>query len=75
MDIKVIIKIDELINRGATGSPYNLACKLNMSDRTVYSYIKFMKEELNAPITFSRALNTYQYKNVGGFQFKWMNKN
>jgi hypothetical protein len=74
LNIKVIIQIDALIQRGATGSPSELSGKLNLTERTVYNYIKFMKEELNAPILFSRGMNSYKYIEIGGFGFKWCNE-
>jgi transcriptional antiterminator len=75
MNINIIIKIDELIKRETTSSPAVMANKLNLSERTVFNYIKFMKHELNAPIAFSRTLNSYRYKELGGFRFKWNDKN
>jgi transcriptional antiterminator len=72
MDIRIIIKIDDLIVREASASPEIIAQKLNISERTVYNYIKFMKDDLEAPIVFSRINNTYKYNKPGRFQFKWM---
>jgi hypothetical protein len=74
LNINIVIQIDALIQRGATGSPAQLAKKMNLTERTVYNYIKFMKEELNAPILFSRGMNSYKYMETGGFGFKWNNE-
>lgn len=71
MDIRTIIKIDELIKRGATGSPSHLAGRLNLSERAAYKYLKFMKEEMNAPIEYSKMKSTYKYTENGEFNFKW----
>lgn len=71
MDIRTIIKINELIVRRATGNPKQLGLKLNLSERAVYNYLKFMKEELNAPIVYSKARGSYQYEEFGGFMFRW----
>ena len=73
MDIRTIIKIDNLINRKATGSPVELAVRLDMSERAVYKYLKFMREELNAPIEFSKYMGSYKYAIAGTFIFKWQN--
>ena len=73
MDIKIIIKIDDLIKRGATGSPSRLGELLGLSERTTYNYLKFMKEELQAPIKFSKQRGAYAYIQQGGFNFKWEN--
>jgi predicted DNA-binding transcriptional regulator YafY len=52
--------IDLLISRSATGTPKNLAQKLNISEITVYRYIREMKE-LGAPIKYCRSCNSYKY--------------
>ena len=71
VDIRTIIKIDKLIQRGATGSPSELASRLDLSERAIYKYLKFMKEELRAPIEFSKIKGTYNYVLNGAFNFKW----
>tara|TARA_R110001592_G_scaffold315008_2_gene590825 strand:+ start:6918 stop:7136 length:219 start_codon:yes stop_codon:yes gene_type:complete len=71
VDIRTIIKIDDLISRKATGSPAQLASRLNLSERAVYKYLKFMKEELQAPIAFSKSKGAYSYTNSGEFNFIW----
>ena len=53
MDIRVIKKLHELIKNERTGPPKELCIKLGISERTVYNYISFMRNELNAPIKFS----------------------
>jgi len=70
VDIRTIIKIDDLIKRGATGSPSHLAGRLDLSERATYKYLKFMKEELNAPIEFSKFHGSYRYVSHGEFNFK-----
>jgi len=71
VDIRTIIKIDELIKRESTGSPQGLSNKLGLSERAVYKYLKFMKEDLKAPIEFSKNRISYIYTNSGEFNFKW----
>ncbi|MCB9363034.1 MAG: HTH domain-containing protein [Flavobacteriales bacterium] len=71
MDIRTIIKIDDLIKREATGSPAQLANRLNLSERATYKYLKFMKEELKAPIAFNKSKGAYNYTNSGKFNFIW----
>ena len=71
VNIRTIIKINELIKRGATGSPAQLAGRLDLSERATYKYLKFMKEELNAPIEFSKFNGSYKYGANGGFGFEW----
>lgn len=65
------MKIDQLIKRKNTGSPFELGQKLQLSERAVYKYLKFMKEELDAPISYSKMNNTYNYFENGEFKFKY----
>ena len=65
------MRIDGLIRGEATGSPSNLGARLGMSERAAYKYLKFMKEELNAPIEFSKYKGSYRYASTGEFNFKW----
>ena len=46
----------------STGSPKKLALKLNVSERTIYNYINYMRQELKAPIIYNRIKGTYQYE-------------
>ena len=61
MNIIIIKKIHARILSESSGTPKELALKLNVSERTIYSYIYFMKRELNAPIIYSRLKGTYLY--------------
>lgn len=61
MDIRIIEKIHTKILTESTGIPKVLALKLNVSERTIYNYIHFMRKELKAPIIYNRTKGTYQY--------------
>jgi predicted DNA-binding transcriptional regulator YafY len=61
-----LIRMDHLILYKSTGRPADLASKLEISERSVYEYIRFMKG-LGAPICFSRNRGTYYYKDSGNF--------
>lgn len=61
MDIRIIIKLHELLKAERTGNPKELSYKLGISERTVYNYISFMKTELNAPIIFKIQSRSYCY--------------
>jgi len=62
MDIRIIKKLHEYIITERTGSPKELAYKLGVSERTVYSYISYMKTEMNAPIQFDNQKVNYFYE-------------
>lgn len=69
MDIRIIIELDNLIEKEITGSPKQLASRLSISERTVYNYISFMKKVLNAPIVYDYHRMSYVYNNDGEFKF------
>jgi transcriptional antiterminator len=69
LDIRIIIELDNLIEKEITGSPKQLASRLSISERTVYNYISFMKKVLNAPIVYDYHRMSYVYNNDGEFKF------
>lgn len=74
MDIKKIIKINDLIASGRSGTPRNLADKLGVSERMLYLIIRYMKAELGAPIQYDRNKMRYYYRETGVLIFKWQSK-
>ena len=62
MDIRVFIRLHELINNKQTGNLKELAQKLEISERSVNYYIAFMRNELKAPVVYDRKLETYLYE-------------
>jgi len=62
MDVRIIKKLHDYIITERTGSPKELANKLGISERTVYSYISFMKVEMKAPIVFDNQKRNYLYE-------------
>ena len=61
MDIRIIIRLNDFIQLEQTGTPKDLGFKLGISTRTLYEYIAFMKQELNAPIVYRRQKQSYKY--------------
>lgn len=61
LDIRIIIKLHELIRAERTGTPNELSEKLGLSVRTVFNYLSFMKSELEAPISFNSHTRNYYY--------------
>ena len=57
-------RIDHLIATMATGTPAQLAEKLDMSESTLYEFLKVLKE-FDAPIEFDNQRNTYYYTTKG----------
>ncbi|MBX9783112.1 MAG: HTH domain-containing protein [Chitinophagaceae bacterium] len=67
-------RIDYLIARRATGTPQELADKLEISESTLYEYISVMKD-LGAPIKYDKFKNTYYYEVSGRFKIKFFEEN
>lgn len=62
MDIRIFIRLHELIKNKQTGNLKQLAQKLALSERSVNYYIAFMRNELKAPIIYDRKLGSYLYE-------------
>ncbi|MDR6566636.1 HTH domain-containing protein [Chitinophaga ginsengisegetis] len=62
--------IDYLIRIKGTGKPAQLAKRLRISERTLYEFLKMMKE-LGAPIEYDRYKESYFYSEKGGFNVRF----
>jgi predicted DNA-binding transcriptional regulator YafY len=62
--------LNQLIKKKSTGSPSELARKINVSERTTFEYIDILKS-LGADVKFSRTRNSYYYTVDGTFDFKF----
>ncbi|QEH40812.1 HTH domain-containing protein [Chitinophaga sp. XS-30] len=62
--------IDYLIRIRGTGNPTQLANRLEISERTLYEFLRMMKD-LGAPIEYDRYKETYYYGEKGGFNIKF----
>jgi predicted DNA-binding transcriptional regulator YafY len=68
-----LIRLDYLIHLKATGTPANCASKIGISERSLYDYLKILKE-MGAPIKFSRNRGTYYYNEDGRFRVSFISK-
>ena len=64
-NIEKLKKIDRLIRLRATGTPNELAAKINVSRATLFRIIVHYKEEFNAPVYFDKSINSYRYEYPG----------
>ena len=74
MFVKTIDKlkrIDLLIRRKATGSPNELAKKLNISPSTLYEYLLILKQTFQAPVAYCRLRRSYLYREYGSLNFEF----
>jgi predicted DNA-binding transcriptional regulator YafY len=68
--IKILKRMDHLIQTRSTGNPEDFAKRLCISSRSLYNYLALMKE-LGAPIRYSRHQETYLYAMDGRFIFEF----
>jgi predicted DNA-binding transcriptional regulator YafY len=66
-----LIRLDHLIHLKSTGTPADCAHKIGISERSLYDYLKILKE-MGAPIKFSRDRRTYFYKEDGRFRISFI---
>lgn len=55
-------RIQELAKRRATGTPKELAIKMNMSERTLLRHVQNIKDQ-GIPIEYCRKINNYVINN------------
>lgn len=68
--IRIIQRMDRLIQLKSTGSPEDFASRLSISERSLYNYLGVMKE-LGAPLRYSRIYGSYEYLEKGRFLFEF----
>jgi len=60
-----IERLDLLIRQKRTGSPKDLAKKLDISERWLYILLDELKTDLNCPIRYDRRSGSYVYDEPG----------
>lgn len=68
-----LIRLDHLINHKSTGTPADCAQKIGVSERSLYEYLKILKD-MGAPVKFSRGRRTYYYTEGGHFHISFLAK-
>jgi predicted DNA-binding transcriptional regulator YafY len=64
--IRKLKRLDRLIRRQATGTPPELAKKLESSKSTIYRLIKILKNN-GAPISYCKHRKSFYYEESGNF--------
>ena len=68
--LSLLLQLDQFIRTKGTGSPPEFAHKMGISERSLYEYLKVLKE-LGAPIKFSRQEHSYYYEIDGQFHISF----
>jgi predicted DNA-binding transcriptional regulator YafY len=66
-----LVRLDFLIAHKSTGTPADCANKIGISERSLYDYLKILKE-MGAPVKFSRDRRTYFYSEGGRFHISFL---
>jgi len=66
-----LIRLDHLINHKSTGTPADCAMKIGVSERSLYDYLKILRD-MGAPVRFSRGRRTYYYSEGGHFHVSFL---
>ena len=62
VDLVKVAYLDSLIRRKNTGSPNELAKKLGMSRSNLFYLISFLRDDMQAPIVYSKERISYYYE-------------
>lgn len=68
--LNLLLQLDLLIRQKGTGSPPEFARKMGISERSLYEYLKVLKD-LGAPIKWSRQDKSYYYSIEGQFRISF----
>ena len=69
--LNLLLQLDLFIRQKTTGSPPEFARKIGISERSLYEYLKVLKD-LGAPIRFSRQDHSYYYAIEGQFHISFL---
>ena len=61
VDLVKLDRLDHLIRKAATGRPDDLAELLDISRSTLFEMIKFLRDDMRAPVIYSTNRASYMY--------------
>jgi predicted DNA-binding transcriptional regulator YafY len=59
--IETVRRVDDLIQRKATGTPAEMAARLGCSERTWYNFLDQLRNDYQFPIAYCRNRQCYYY--------------
>jgi biotin operon repressor len=69
--LSLLLQLDKFICQKGTGAPPEFARKMGISERSLYEYLKVLKD-LGAPIKWSRQDRSYYYSIDGKFYISFL---
>ena len=67
-----LVRLAYLIKIHGTGTPKECADRIGISERSLYDYLKLLRE-FGCPIKYSRTKNTYYFTEEGNFLIRFVN--
>jgi hypothetical protein len=67
VDLVKLDRLDNLVRRQATGTPEQLSKRLGLSRSSLFDFIAFLRDEMQAPIRYSKCLQSYIYEYLPKF--------
>jgi predicted DNA-binding transcriptional regulator YafY len=71
MQIEKMQYLIHLIAQSSTGTPLQLANRLEVSERMVYVYINILKRQCGAPVRFNKLRGHYEFEREGRLHWHW----
>jgi len=71
VDLIALARLDNLIRHKATGSFEDLAEILEMSRSNLFNLMKFLREEMNAPVVYNKNIVSYIYSYTPKFSLRF----
>jgi hypothetical protein len=71
MNIELLQRMIDSIEKENTGKPSNFASYLNISERAIYKNISLLRLEFNAPIKYCRKRKSYCFTENGSLDLTW----
>lgn len=67
VDLVKLNRLNHLIRRQATGTPEELAERLDISRSSLFEIISYLREEMQAPILYDKYIRSYVYEYLPKF--------
>jgi hypothetical protein len=71
MNIQKIKHFIHLVQKERTGTPFEAAKKIAVSERMIYNYVSILKNEFDVPIDYNRYKHSYCFLEQGRLIWEW----
>jgi transcriptional antiterminator len=74
MNITKMKQFIQLVEKERTGTPKEVAEKLEISNRMIHNYVQLLKDNFNVPIEYNRYKKSYNFTSKGMLIWEWQKK-